>query len=188
MAIPLGPGGGYNTDQMLGLAYLVGWRGSAQIVAVCIAHAESSFIPGAVGHNGPTAGCPHGSRDRGLWQINDCYHPSVSDRCAFDPVCNAKAAYPISNGGQDFGAWSTYTSGIYRAYLAETHGAYSAGRWQHWVGQWGPGGVLVVGTGPQGAPEWTWDQHVKRSATRISVSSRTIHATGRALFQISKLR
>lgn len=45
------------------------------------------------------------STDRGLFQINDRAHPDVTDACAYDPVCNAKAALRISQGGKNWAAW-----------------------------------------------------------------------------------
>jgi hypothetical protein len=54
-----------------------------------------------------------------MWQINSCYHAEVSDDCAYRAQCNANAAYRISAGGTNFGPWSTYRSGRYRAYLDE---------------------------------------------------------------------
>jgi hypothetical protein len=92
-------------------------RPAALTTAVAIALAESGCQPGARGSNGPTAGCPNGSLDRGLWQINDCYHYEVSDSCAYDAQCNANAAARISARGRDFTPWSTYNSGAYRAHL-----------------------------------------------------------------------
>jgi hypothetical protein len=99
------------------------WR---LVVAGAIAMAESSGSPTAVGRNGPTRGCPNGSRDRGLWQINDCYHPSVSDACAFDSACNAQAMVSISNHGSNFQPWATFTGGAYRAHLGAAQGAFDA--------------------------------------------------------------
>lgn len=34
-------------------------------------------------------------RSRGGWQITECYHPEVSDECAFDLVCSTKVALPL---------------------------------------------------------------------------------------------
>jgi hypothetical protein len=53
------------------------------VVAIAVGLAEASCYPLARGVNGPTSGCPNGSVDRGLWQINNCYHPNVSDACAY---------------------------------------------------------------------------------------------------------
>jgi hypothetical protein len=87
-------------------------------IATAIAWAESGFRDDAVGFNGPTYGCPNGSRDRGLWQINDCYHGNIDDKCAFSPNCNAVAMYGISNFGTNWNPWSTYKNGAYTRYLA----------------------------------------------------------------------
>lgn len=98
------------TDQLTGLAQAAGSSGDVT-TAVAVALAESSGDSAAVGKNAD------GSRDRGLWQINDRAHPEVSDACAFDPSCNARAAYTISNGWTDFTPWTTYISGAYQQYL-----------------------------------------------------------------------
>jgi len=57
------------------------------------------------------------SIDRGLFQINDCWHPDVSIDCAFDMKCNIKEAYRISNGGTNWQPWFGYTNGHYRKFL-----------------------------------------------------------------------
>jgi Lysozyme like domain len=105
------------------VGYNAGWRDSALVTAVAIALAESGCSPSATGSNGPASGCPNGSRDRGLWQINDCYHSEVSDTCAHDAQCNANAAYRISSGGTSWTPWSTCNSGAYRSHLDEAQTA-----------------------------------------------------------------
>jgi hypothetical protein len=100
-----------------------GFPRSRLVTAVAIGLAESRCNPAAVGRNGPTRGCPRGSTDRGLWQINDCHHPTVSKRCAHDPQCNAAAAHRISSGGTNFRPWVTYNTGRYRAYLPAARAA-----------------------------------------------------------------
>jgi hypothetical protein len=100
-----------------------GFRGGYLVIAVAVALAESRCVPSAVGTNGPTAGCANGSRDRGLWQINDCYHPNVSDACAFDAQCNANAAFAISSGGTNWQPWSTYKNGAYASWVDEAQNA-----------------------------------------------------------------
>jgi hypothetical protein len=87
------------------------------VVAVAVALAESSCNPTAKGSNGPTSGCPNGSVDRGLWQINSCYHSEVSDACAYQIQCNANAAFNISSGGTNWSPWSTYNSGAWRSHI-----------------------------------------------------------------------
>ena len=82
--------------------------------AAAVALAESGGDPAAIGRN------QDGSRDRGLWQINDRFHPDVTDACAFDPACNARSAYAISSGWTDFSPWTTFQSGAYRQFLPQT--------------------------------------------------------------------
>jgi hypothetical protein len=95
------------------------------IIAGAIAVAESDLDPNAVNFNPPTPGCPNGSRDRGLWQINDCYH-AYSDACAFDPACNARAMAAISSGGTNWRPWSTYTAGVYANDLGLAQSGFDA--------------------------------------------------------------
>ena len=49
-------------------------------LAVRVAQCESNLDPRAINVN------TTGSKDRGIFQINDKWHPSVSDEAAFDPV------------------------------------------------------------------------------------------------------
>ena len=58
-----------------------------------------------------------GSIDRGLFQINNKAHPNVSDACADNPQCAARAALRISSGGKDWSPWSAYKNGAYRKFL-----------------------------------------------------------------------
>ena len=91
------------------------------VLAVAIALAESSCSPGATYTN------PDGCVDRGLWQIDSCAWPNVSNACAYQIQCNADAARNISAKGTDWCPWSTYspngpgdcgTPGPYTSYLA----------------------------------------------------------------------
>jgi len=101
-----------------------GWSGTDLVVATAIAMAESGCNPSATGTNGPTQGCPNGSRDRGAWQINDCYHPGVGDTCAYNLQCNADAAYQIyRDRSSTFQPWSTYNSRAFKIYLNEARKA-----------------------------------------------------------------
>jgi lysozyme-like protein len=99
------------------------FSGGSLTTAVAVAMAESACNPAAYHINGPTTGCPNGSTDRGLWQINSCWHPTVSKTCAYDPQCNANAAYRISARGTNFKRWVTYSNGAYRSYLAQAQAA-----------------------------------------------------------------
>lgn len=110
-------------DRCARVGHNSGFRGESLVTAVAVALAESGCNLTARGTNGPTSGCPNGSVDRGLWQINDCYHPEVSDACAYDAQCNADATYRISSGGTDWRPWTTYRSGVYRRFLDEARAA-----------------------------------------------------------------
>jgi Lysozyme like domain len=134
--------------QVAQLAYSVGVPLDQLPTCVAIAWAESGLRTDATGYNpGPRPGTV-ASRDRGLWQINDYYHPDVSDQCAYDAVCNAQAMFRISRNGTNWQPWSTYNSGAYLQYLAAgqlavhlmTEGAQSGG---------GPVGGIPL---PAGAP------------------------------------
>lgn len=94
------------------------------ITAGAIAMAESSLIPDNVGTNPPTAGCPNGSSDYGIWQISHCYHPSYSLACLKDPACNAKAMADVSSGGTNWQPWSSWTSGRYKNFVAAATTGY----------------------------------------------------------------
>src|SRR6185312_15852567 len=84
------------------VGYNAGFRGNPLVTAVAVAMAESRCNPSAYAYNGASGDCPSGSTDRGLWQINNCYHPTVGDTCAYDPQCNANAAYSISGAGSSW--------------------------------------------------------------------------------------
>jgi len=100
-----------------------GFTGDRLVTAVAVGMGESSCRANAQNANGPSAGCPHGSVDRGLWQINSCHHPSVSRSCAYDAQCNANAALRISARGANFRPWVAYTSGAYRKHLPAARAA-----------------------------------------------------------------
>jgi hypothetical protein len=58
-----------------------------------------------------------GSVDRGILQINNKWHPEVSDQCADSPPCAFKQAYRISSEGRDFTPWVTYKLGLHLPYV-----------------------------------------------------------------------
>jgi hypothetical protein len=105
-----------------------GFTGASLITAVAIAKAESGWRPDAVGDKNLTE---PGEESVGLWQIN--FRPrrdqpgSLRDPgLNLEPLHNAVAAYVISGRGSNFGPWSTYTNGAYRAYLAAAAEAVAA--------------------------------------------------------------
>ncbi len=110
-------------DLCASVASRAGFSGDRLVTAVAVGMGESSCRPDAQNANGPTKGCPNGSVDRGLWQINSCWHPSVSKSCAYDAQCNADAAYRISAKGANFRPWVAYTNGSYRNHLNEARAA-----------------------------------------------------------------
>ena len=94
-------------------ALSAGFTLNGTATAVAVALAESGGRPDVVN----TAGNHPASRDRGLWQINDYYHPEVSDAEAFNPVLAAREAYRISNGGTNWHPWATWVSGAHLKFL-----------------------------------------------------------------------
>jgi hypothetical protein len=111
------------SDLCAAVAHDAGFRAGPLVTAVAVALHESTCDSFARGVNGATSGCPYGSTDRGLWQINSCYSPDVSDHCAFEAACNARAAYRMSAGGTSWRAWASYTTGRYVPYLDEARAA-----------------------------------------------------------------
>jgi hypothetical protein len=83
---------------------------------------QGEFVPGQ------PINCPQGttSYDRGLWQLNSVAASSTSDACAFNPVCNAGAAYLASDRGTNFSPWSSYDSDNYRTWIDPAQTAVTA--------------------------------------------------------------
>merc|ERR1719183_3399798 len=91
--------------------------------AVSVAMAESGLNTQARNVNTDS----HHSVDRGLWQINNYWHPEISDSCAYSAACNAKGAYSISSGGSNWTPWSTWNNGAARQHYAAAQQACSGG-------------------------------------------------------------
>ena len=105
--------------QLANLLTAVGFKGTAHKLAWAIAMRESHARPLAHNTNAHT-----GDNSYGIFQINmlgslgaerrDKFGITTNDKL-FDPVTNAEAAYYMSNGGEDFGAWgvgpNAYRSG-----------------------------------------------------------------------------
>jgi Lysozyme like domain/LysM domain len=106
-------------QQAYDFAIAAGFNHETAITLVGIGFAESSLeTQGPDNINPANAGYPE-SRDRGWLQINDFWHKEVTDDCAYDPECAAKAAYVISNHGSSFWPWRTFQLGMHGAYLTE---------------------------------------------------------------------
>jgi hypothetical protein len=72
------------------------------VVAVAIGMAESGCNPGAVNGSGSCA-------SRGVWQIEQCYWPRVTDSCLQNAQCNGDAAWAyVYRDGNTFCWWQTY--------------------------------------------------------------------------------
>src|SRR5215471_2601848 len=109
--------GYYAGDLVTAAAVCGGESGGDPRLYVCdkngneIGHGE--FVPGQ------PINCPTGttSYDRGLWQLNNVAASSTSDTCAFNPVCNAGAAYLASDRGTRFSPWSSYDMDKYTTWI-----------------------------------------------------------------------
>ncbi len=101
------PNNGYfGGDLVTAATICVAESGGDQKLIVC-----DSADGHVIGHgDSPGFTCPAGtdSEDRGLWQLNSKAASTVSNKCAFDPVCNADRAYIFSGRGTSFSPWSTY--------------------------------------------------------------------------------
>jgi hypothetical protein len=116
--------------QLAGYAKNAGFTGNGLVMAVAVALAETRGHPTATAHNPVPPDDSYGP-----WQINMYGALGPERRKAFglsknedlyNVATNAKAAYAISSGGKRFGAWSTYTAGIYLGYLPRARKAANA--------------------------------------------------------------
>jgi hypothetical protein len=81
-----------------------------------ITKCESELDPTKLGDGNltcPSTGRP--MRSRGLWQINQCYHPEVSDKQAFDPEWSTNWAIKMFKKGTDSQEWLTCSRKYTRA-------------------------------------------------------------------------
>lgn len=101
----------YTMNQIADVARLAGFSGERLVIAIAVAWAESEGLTTARNVNAPN------SIDRGLWQINNFYHPTVTDQCADDPRCAARETFRISNGGADWSPWTTYKNGLHLRHM-----------------------------------------------------------------------
>lgn len=111
-----------NGEEVAAVGRQAGFEGEALVLFLAVTKAESGWNPAAVN----VAGNSPPSRDRGLVQINDYWHPEVSDACAFDPACAAQACWTISSHGTRWSPWSAYNNGSYKRHMAEAEGIVAA--------------------------------------------------------------
>lgn len=72
------------------------------VVAVAIGMAESGCDPAALNGSGSCA-------SRGVWQIEQCYWPRVTETCLGNAQCNGDAAWNyVYSSGDTFCWWQTY--------------------------------------------------------------------------------
>ena len=117
MALP----GTYTYGQIETLWVQNGGSASAAPIAAAIAMAESGGHTSSLNNNPAT-----GDYSVGLWQVNyfDGLLPSRSAKYGppselqGNPDLQAKAAIDISNNGQNWQPWSTFSSGAYKKYLS----------------------------------------------------------------------
>jgi len=80
------------------------------VVAVAIGMAESGCNPAAVNGSGSCA-------SRGVWQIEQCYWPRVTESCLQNAQCNGDAAWAyVYRDGNTFCWWQTYDTGCGSGY------------------------------------------------------------------------
>lgn len=139
--------------QITGHAQAAGFRGSALTMAVAIAMAESGGDPAAIGDvDRPHKGC----RSYGLWQINVCPQGTSggnnrgipwreNPQSLLDPAVNARAAFEMSGGGNNYKPWTTWTSGAANRLLGTVSDALAAAG-----GPVEPGGTVGTAGGVSG--------------------------------------
>ncbi len=107
--------------QLRDAASKAGFTGNALNMAVAIGMAESGGNAGEVNNNPGTGDLSYGD-----WQINmlggmgperRAQYGLSSNDALLDPYTNARVAYAMSNGGQNWAPWSTYKSGAYKNFL-----------------------------------------------------------------------
>jgi len=111
-----------NFTQLRDLARSVGFPEDSLDIAAAVALAESSGNPNAVGD-------PQYGYSYGLWQINLPAHPNYDPQSLFDPTYNAKAAFDISSGGDNWEPWTTYRTGAYEKYMPADSSKTSLLKW-----------------------------------------------------------
>jgi len=135
-------------EEIYRYALLAGFSPDQAATMTAIALAESSGNTGANNTSGEDS--------RGLWQINAASHPEFNGQDLYDPLTNAKAAFSVSNGGQDISPWTTAHGIGDAAYLqyrdeaelaARLAGNSANGNWEGSVGYGHPAPAAGSGTG-----------------------------------------
>lgn len=108
-------------DSLMSIIQQAGFSGEAARIAYAVAKAESSGDANQLTDNPRT-----GDLSYGLFQINMLGSMGPDRRKAyklnsnndlFDPLTNAKIAYRMSKGGQNWSPWTAYKNGAYKQFL-----------------------------------------------------------------------
>ncbi len=119
----------------LALCSSVGFRKKNLVTAVALMCAESGRYVGAYHVNIDVETGEVDSTDRGLFQINDKWHPDLSDLEAYQAKCNAEYAFKMSSG-QNFGAWAAYNSGAHLKFVPIVAAVRALGTWRTRIPYW----------------------------------------------------
>ncbi len=119
VSLPTGTNGVALTPaQLKSVLYAAGFREPSIRTAYGIAMRESRAYPRVVSPKNS-----NGTRDHGLFQINDVHRATTDFSRIYDPVYNAQVAFRLSSGGADFGAWGIGDRG-WAGTLKRTQPAY----------------------------------------------------------------
>ncbi len=99
-------GGALSPNQLKSVLKSAGFREPAIRTAYGIAMRESRGYPGVASQ--PNS---NGTRDHGLFQINDVHRSYIDFTYIYDAVYNARVAFNMSAGGTDFSHWGIGTKG-----------------------------------------------------------------------------
>lgn len=148
------PGAKLNVEEALRLARAAGFRGSALQTMVAIAMGESGLDSGAKGDT--TIQTREWGPSVGLWQVRTLKGETDKgtnrdiNKLLSDVGFQAKAAWDISGGGQNYQPWSVYTSGKYRQYMPQVQKTMQEKGIGDPVGDQAP--VVMVGAQSSGQP------------------------------------
>ena len=108
-------------EELVELLTAIGFKGKSLKVAYAVAKAESNGRPYAFNGNAKTL-----DQSYGIFQINmisllgekrrDKFNLDDNSDL-FNPVKNAEIAYFMTNGGEDWSAWSSYNTGAINKWL-----------------------------------------------------------------------
>lgn len=95
-------------------AYIYEVFGEDGDMAYAIAMCESRLNPKAFNDNTTWGGV---GRDKGIFQINDYYHPQVSEECVYDYKCNIDYAKELRDSWGNWNAWSCFKFDMHLQFL-----------------------------------------------------------------------